>query len=371
MKPWWQYLLYPFTPLYWLGVTVRNVFFDVGILRSRKFPIWVISVGNLSAGGTGKSPHIEYLIRILGTLSLNKKNMDITPSRTAVLSRGYGRNTTGFVLASETSTAHDIGDEPMQMKQKFKDLYIAVDEKRPRGIDKLLEVNKEINLVLLDDAFQHRYVSPAMSILLTNYHQPFYEDNLMPVGTLREPAHNYKRSDIIIVTRSPHNITDVERKMMTKKIKPLANQKVFYSSVVYEDIVPVYKNNTSIPVIGKNTSVVLFTGIANANDLKKNLQSKAKEVKHLEYPDHHWYSLVEIMKVVDTFKQIQGEDKIIITTEKDAARLHQASVVEQLGNLPLFYMPIHIVIKEEKEFQEELLRQLGSYQLYNPIQKIR
>jgi len=363
-------LLYPFALLYRFVVVIRNIMFDAGILRSKKFPIWTISVGNLSVGGTGKSPHIEYLIRLLGNLS-SYKNLNISPERTAILSRGYGRSTSGFLLASENSSAQEIGDEPMQMKMKFKDIMIAVDEKRVRGITKLLELNKEINLVLLDDAFQHRYVQPSISILLTNYYKPFYEDSMMPTGSLREPVGGYRRADVIIVTRTPHDILDVERKMIIKKIKPFPHQKVFFSSVVYQDMTPVYDISFFGKTITKETSVVLLTGIANANDFRKQVQKQAKEVIHMSYSDHHWYSLVEIMKLKDTFNNISNPDKIILTTEKDAARLHQSTITEQLEKLPVFFTPIQVKIKEEAEFEEELVRHLGSYQLYNPIQKIR
>ncbi len=338
-----RFLLYPVALLYGIIVYCRNLMFDIGILRSKSFPVWVISVGNLSVGGTGKSPHIEYFIRILDRLSPKYINMDITASKTAILSRGYGRNTSGFHLVTETSTAQDVGDEPKQMKEKFKDVYVAVDEKRARGVKKLLEIDKNINLFLLDDAVQHRYVTPTFSILLTNFHKPFYEDHLLPVGRLREQKRGYKRADIIIVTRTPNKLLDVEKKMTVKKINPLTHQKVFFSSVVYEEPIAVYPGSSfEIPKIGKSTSVVLFTGIANSNDLRKGMQAQAKEVVHMNYPDHHWYSLVDIMKVVDAFNNIENPDKIIITTEKDAVRLHQSSVVEQLGKLPIFYIPIHI-----------------------------
>jgi tetraacyldisaccharide 4'-kinase len=216
--------------------------FDIGILRSKSFPVWVISVGNLSVGGTGKSPHIEYFIRILDRLSPKYINMDITASKTAILSRGYGRNTSGFQLVTENSTAQDVGDEPKQMKEKFKDVYVAVDEKRARGVKKLLEIDKNINLFLLDDAVQHRYVTPTFSILLTNFHKPFYEDHLLPVGRLREQKRGYKRADIIIVTRTPNKLLDVEKKMTVKKINHLTNQKVFFSREEYEETVTVYNN---------------------------------------------------------------------------------------------------------------------------------
>jgi len=364
-----RFLLYPFALLYGFIVYMRNVFFDIGILRTRSFPAWVISVGNLSVGGTGKSPHIEYLISILDKLSAKYKNMNITASHTAVLSRGYGRRTSGFLMVTEESTAQDVGDEPKQVKDKFKDVYVAVDEKRARGVKKLLEINKEINLFLLDDAVQHRYVTPTFSLLLTNYHKPFYEDHLLPVGKLREQRRGYKRADIIIVTRTPYNLLDVEKKMVIKKINPLTHQKVFFSSVIYETPVAVYPDCTVIPKIEKTTSVVLLTGIANSNDLRKSLIAQTKEVKHFNYPDHHWYSLVDVMKVVDAFNGIDNPDKIIITTEKDAMRLHQSSVIEQLGKLPIFYIPIHIKVREEAEFEAEILRYLSSSHLYKPIAK--
>ncbi len=365
-----RFLLYPFALMYRVIVVIRNIMFDSGILRSKKFPIWTISVGNLSVGGTGKSPHIEYLIRLLGNLS-SYKNLHISPERTAILSRGYGRSTSGFLLVNENSSAQEIGDEPMQMKMKFKDIMIAVDEKRARGITKLMEMNKDLNLVLLDDAFQHRYVQPSVSILLTNYYKPFYEDSMMPTGSLREPVGGYRRADIIIVTRTPHDILDVERKMIIKKIKPFPHQKVFFSSVIYHEMTPVYDVAFFGKKVTKETTVILLTGIANANDFRKHVQKQAREVIHISYPDHHWYSLVEIMKVKDMFNNISSADKIILTTEKDAARLHQATITEQLEKLPVFYTPIQVKIKEESEFEEILVRHLGSYQLYNPIQKIK
>jgi len=365
-----RFLLYPFALLYGIGVYARNLMFDIGILRSRSFPVWVISVGNLSVGGTGKSPHIEYLISILDKLSSKYKNMNIKAEHTAVLSRGYGRGTSGFHLVTDTSTAQEVGDEPKQIKEKYKDVYVAVDEKRARGVKKLLELNKDINLFLLDDAVQHRYVTPTFSILLTNYHKPFYEDHLLPAGRLREQRRGYKRADIIIVTRTPHNLVDVEKKIVIKKINPLTHQKVFFSSVIYDEPLPVYPDCKVSPKIEKTTSVVLLTGIANSNDLRKSLLSKAKEVIHINYPDHHWYTLVDIMKVVDAFNNISNPDKIIITTEKDAVRLHQSSVVEQLGKLPIFYIPIHIKLREEAEFEEEILRYLNASHLYKPIEKV-
>ncbi len=361
-------LLYPFALLYGLAVLIRNLFFDIGILGSKSFPVWVISVGNLSVGGTGKSPHIEYLIRLFGRLSQRQGNLNFTPSKTAVLSRGYGRSTKGFRIVTAQSTAEEAGDEPVQIKRKFGSVHVAVDEKRTRGIAKLLEADKDINLFLLDDAMQHRYVKPAINILLTNYHKPFYNDHLLPAGTLREPGSGYKRADIIVVTRTPANLPDVEKKMTIKKIAPLINQSIFFSGYIYDNPLPVYATISSIPKIVKTTSVVLLTGIANSNDFRKHLESKSKEVFHFNFADHHRFSMVDIMKVTDTFKNIGNPDKIIITTEKDSTRLQQPALVEQLGSLPVFYIPVRISMHDEQGFEELLLRLLNAYQLYTPLQ---
>jgi tetraacyldisaccharide 4'-kinase len=216
---------------------------------------------------------------------------------------------------------------------------------------------------------QHRYVTPSFSILLTNYHRPFYEDHLLPVGRLREQKRGYKRADIIVVTRTPVNLLDVEKKMSIKKIDPLSNQKVFFSSVVYDEPLPVYPRSTPAPKIDKTTSVVLLTGIANSNDIRKDIEAKAKEVIHKNYPDHHWFSPVDIMKVVDAFNSMDNPDKIIITTEKDSVRLHQPALVEQLGKLPIFYIPIRVRIHDEQEFEALVIRYLNSFHLYKPLQK--
>ncbi len=362
-------LLYPFALLYGIVAFIRNVLFDAGILRSKSYPVWVISVGNLSVGGTGKSPHVEYLIRLLGSISSKYANLHFTPSKTAVLSRGYGRRSSGFRIVTTGSSAEEAGDEPVQIKGKFQDVNVAVDEKRTRGIAKLLETKKDINLFLLDDSFQHRYVTPTVSILLTNYHKPFYEDHLLPAGTLREQRRGYRRADIIIVTRTPENLTDVEKKMTIKKINPLPNQNIFFSSIVYDPPIAVYGNSSANPKIQKDTSVVLLTGIANANDLKKYLQAGAKEVVHEEYRDHHQFTLVEIMKIKDIFNRMENPNKIIITTEKDSVRLHQSAIAEQLSGLPVFYIPVRVKMHDEAGFEELIIRYLNSFQLYKPLQR--
>lgn len=348
---------------------MRNILFDMGILPKKDFRVWIISVGNLSVGGTGKSPHIEYLIRLLGTISSKFTNLDFAPSKTAVLSRGYGRQSSGFRMVTLQSTAQEAGDEPVQIKQKFKDVVVAVDEKRKRGIENVIKMDKNINLFLLDDAFQHRYVKPTFSILLTNYYKPFYADHLLPAGTLRELRAGYKRADIIVVTRAPVNLTDIEKKLTIKKIAPLVNQSVFFSSILYEEPLPVYSHCNAVPHIQKDTSVILLTGIANANDLRKYLQLNAKEVFHEQYPDHHPFSLVDIMKVVDKFQSIDNADKIIITTEKDSTRLHLPALVEQLGGLPIFYLPVRIKMHAEQGFEQWVIRYLNAFQLYKPLHK--
>ena len=214
-----KYILYPFAFLYSIVVSTRNIFFDIGILRSHRFPLWVISIGNLSAGGTGKSPHSEYIARLFEKLSRTTyENLDLSFDKMGIISRGYGRVNKGFLLVNNSSNAREIGDEPMQLKKRLKDIYVGVDESRVRGIKILLSLNPQLRMMILDDGFQHRYVKPNLSILLTNYNDPFYNDTMLPAGLLREPKGGYKRAKIIIVTNTPLNITDVEKKLILKNL---------------------------------------------------------------------------------------------------------------------------------------------------------
>ena len=238
------------------------------------------------------------MARLLEKLNRKHTELDFPYNKMAILSRGYGRTTKGFLLISNSSNAKEAGDEPMQLKRRLNDVYVGVDEKRAEGIKMLLELNPQLKVVILDDAFQHRYVKRDIFILLTNYNAPFYNDCMLPAGRLREPRRGYKRAQFIIVTNTPENITDAEKEIILKKIKPKSKQKVFFSGIIYQSLVPVFKNDLPIRVIDKNCSVVLLTGIANAHNLYNHLAEIARDVIHIPFPDHYVFKSADIVKVI-------------------------------------------------------------------------
>ena len=369
MKP-LQAILYPFSFLYGTIVTGRNLLFNIGILRSRPFPLWVICIGNLSAGGTGKSPHSEYIARLMERLTKSHANLDLHFDKIGIISRGYGRINRGFLLVNNSSNAREIGDEPMQLKRRLKDIYIGVDENRVRGIKILLSLNPQLRMIIMDDGFQHRYVKPTLSILLTNYNDPFYNDHILPAGRLREPKRGYKRAKYIIVTNVPVNITDVEKKLVLKNINPTSHQKVFFSSIYYEALSPVFKTTNPIPAIDKDCTVLLLTGIANTHSIYNHMAEIARDVVHIPYADHHIYTPADIAKVVKAFNAISNPNKFIVTTEKDSVRLHLGDLMKDFGTAPIFFLPIHVKVHEEKDFEEALLNNLPPLNPNKPIQKL-
>jgi tetraacyldisaccharide 4'-kinase len=322
-------LLFPFSLLYGLIVVVRNWCYDAGIFKSTQFDIPVISVGNLDVGGAGKSPMTEYLIRLF------------KPDYTlATLSRGYGRKTKGFVVAGSVQlisrhqsliTADAIGDEPAQFAQKFPDITVAVCEDRVAGIN-LLKSNH--NLIILDDAYQHRAVKPGLSILLFDYSRVNTPHLLLPAGNLREPFSGRKRADVIIITKCPVELSAVEQADIIKRIKPFPNQQVFFISTTYLPLQDM-TGNPSGAVITAGTTVFLLTGIANAKPLLQHIKNYTQHIIHHNYPDHHRFSLKNITKLADEFSACTSKNKLIITTEKDAQRLVDLPVVKQLSVLVL------------------------------------
>jgi len=340
-------LLFPFAFLYGLVVLLRNWLYDSGILTSKEFNNSVIVIGNLSAGGTGKSPMTEYLVRLL------KDKFPI-----ATLSRGYKRHTSGFMIAEKDSTSIQIGDEPLQFKKKFPETIISVDENRRDGIQRLLTQFPELKVVLLDDAFQHRKVKPGLSILLSDYGKMFYDDYLLPVGTLREWRSGKKRADIIVVTKCPDNLTPVEKRIILKKISPDPYQQVLFSHIKYGDPVAVFPSSPPLLLQEKEKelTVILLTGISNPRPLEDFLLNKKIKIISLTYPDHHEYTLVEATKLLEKFQDDNSSRKIIITTEKDAMRLDKPGLIEVLHNLPMYYIPIETTFDtKEKEAFDQLI----------------
>lgn len=345
--------LLPFSWLYGFGVGFRNMLFEMGILKSRSYTVPVISVGNITVGGTGKTPHVEYLIRLLK----DKANV-------AVLSRGYKRKSHGFVLADAETPMKMIGDEPYQMKQKFPDITVAVDSKRTRGIDHLIggEAGKDIDVVLLDDAFQHRYVKPGINILLVDYHRLIIYDELLPAGRLREPVKSKDRADIVIITKCPWNLKPMEFRVITKAMKLYPYQQLFFSTHEYDVPIAVFPEEQgklgasetldSLASL-KDKNVLLLTGIGSPEQMKHDMEQMTDHVTPLTFSDHHDFKQKDIVAINEAFAALP-EPKVIITTEKDATRL---AVLEELSSevkQHLYKLPIYIQIMQD---QEELFNQ--------------
>ena len=312
-----RFLLFPFAILYDFVTRIRNIFFDIGFFKETSFKIPVIVVGNLNMGGTGKTPQIEYLIRLL---EINFK--------TAVLSRGYKRKTAGFMLLNKNHAAEAVGDEPLQYFKKFKNINVAVDTNRVVGIANLISLVNPA-LVLLDDAFQHRKVKGSFYILLTKYDDLFVDDFLLPTGNLRENKHGAKRSDVILVTKCPENLSGNERNLIQQKLSKF-NKKVFFTYISYADkILGAVEMPTSEL---KNFEVLLITGIANPIPFINYLKSLDVKFQHLKYADHHHFSENEIIDIQKRFDEIESS-KIILTTEKDYVRL--SNTLKNVSYLPI------------------------------------
>ncbi|MCB0526082.1 MAG: tetraacyldisaccharide 4'-kinase [Lewinellaceae bacterium] len=345
-------LLLPIALLYGLGVGLRNLLYRIGVLRSVKFDIPVISVGNLTVGGTGKSPHIEYL------LSWLSEYLDL-----AVLSRGYGRSTAGYREVTAFETAETVGDEPLQFKRKFPSIPISVSESRSLGIPQLVKSNPSTHCVLLDDAFQHLAITPGLNIMLTEYNRPFYRDWLLPSGRLREWRNGYRRADIIIVTKCPADLTEQQRQKIRYEIDPYPRQRIYFSrynyGMPYDMLRPDQKREIDL-----NTDVLLVSAIANTDYLLNYVGSEAKSVQTIEYEDHHYFSEDELSNMKKHFERLPGKEKIIITTEKDATRLELHNEFFIQHNLPVFILPIEVQFcgDDEIAFQEDVKKVLLDFQ---------
>lgn len=335
MKRWY---LYPFSLLYSIGAAVRNMMYSTGLKKSVKFRTPVINVGNLSVGGSGKSPMVMYLAEVLSR-----------QYRTGVLSRGYGRLTKGYSITNYKSTFKTVGDEAMQLFERFRNrIVIGVSEERVPGAKKIIE-EMELDVLLLDDAFQHRAIKPGLNLLLTDYHNPYFKDFVLPAGDLREPRSGASRADIIIVTKCPPELTDEKKQYYISRIKPGNRQKIFFSSVVYdENIMSADKhmpdNNLAY------YDILLITGIANPKPLVEHLSHYSSRVKHLKFRDHHNFSDTDVKNIISEYKKL-GEYRLILTTEKDYVRLKG---FDQLRDL-LYYWPINVVIDRKDDFNKLIL----------------
>ena len=339
--------LLPFSWIYGSIVRFRNWLFDMGLKKSKSFSIPIISVGNITVGGSGKTPHVEYLIRLLHD-----------KAKIAVLSRGYKRKSHGYVLAEESTTMPEIGDEPFQMHQKFSDIYVAVDAKRARGIENLQndEATKDVDVVLLDDAFQHRYVKPGINILLVDYHRLIIYDKMLPAGRLREPLSGKNRADIVIITKCPKDLKPMEFRVLTKAMDLYPFQKLYFTSIDYDTPKGVFEEKQIELDKLQDYHVLLLTGIASPKQMEHDLKPMTKDITNLSFGDHHSFKGKDIDRINDAFESMP-EPRIIITTEKDAVRLRETEGLYEKVKSNMYELPIKVsfMLDQQDNFNEKII----------------
>ena len=348
-----QILLIPFSLLYGLGISLRNFAYKYGLLKGVAFNIPIISVGNLTIGGAGKTPHIEYLVRLL------KDYINI-----ATLSRGYGRTTKGFRFVNPNNTAEEVGDEPLQFRRKFPDVMVSVSENRTFAIPQLLMEQPELQTVLLDDAFQHRSIDPGLNVLLTEYQYPYTKDFLLPSGRLREWPSAAQRADIIIVSKCPNALEEADRQRLIEALEPLSYQKIFFSYYTYQKPYFIFNPGYRAP-LNSELTVLLISAIARTEYLVDYLETQVEAVSVLQYEDHHYFTNYDVSHLKRNFELIENPKKIILTTEKDAMRLelHRDYLLE--NKLPVFVLPAEVAFHGEdgEEFNKAIQQFLLNFRV--------
>ncbi|WP_167619467.1 tetraacyldisaccharide 4'-kinase [Maribellus sediminis] len=347
-------LLYPLSLLYGMVVFVRNRAYDLDILKSREFEVPLISIGNITVGGTGKTPHTEYLVQLL------KEKYNV-----ATLSRGYKRKTKGFRLVETDSTAEEAGDEPLQIKNKFPEVTVSVCENRVDGVEKLLDAKNEPtpDVVLLDDAFQHRRITPGINILLIDYNRQIKDDKLLPLGRLREGTYQVRRANIIIFTKCPDVVTPIMRRILQNDVHLLPYQKLYLTRFAYDKLVPAFdgKRLEKLFYEEKKYAQLVLTGIASPGPVYKHLQQYTDRMETLSFPDHHAYSEEDINTIKQKFEALQAEKKIIVTTEKDLMRLKNCNNLSEELKKAMYYLPVTVQFldDDQKSFNKKILNYVG------------
>ena len=344
-----KFLLIPFAALYGCIIWMRNKCFDWGLLGSEKFSTPVITVGNLNVGGTGKTPHVEYLIRLLRNRY-----------RVATMSRGYKRRSKGFLMAEESTTALEIGDEPMQYHTNFPGIVVSVAEDRREGIVRLKLRKPEVQVILLDDAYQHRSVRAGFNLLITEYARPYFRDHLLPFGRLREGRAGAKRADIIIVSKCPAVLDENEAAGIRKKLRPASNQSVFFTNLRYGEPYDFFSGD---PVSLNGKKVILVCGIARPQPLVKALEEKAVLQNVMRYPDHYYFVPADVKAMEKSYAEAPSEDLVIVTTEKDASRLHLHRGQLQDTGMKIAVLPVQItfLFDAQLDFNEKIEKFITSY----------
>jgi tetraacyldisaccharide 4'-kinase len=342
-------LLYPLSLIYGAITSVRNFLYDSRILPSVEFPFPVICVGNITVGGTGKTPHTEYIAGLL------KGNF-----RVATLSRGYKRKTSDFRVATSAAHVSEIGDEPLQIFRNFPEILVTVDRNRVHGVNKILQEHPETEVIILDDGFQHRRITPGFSILLSDYERLIVRDHMLPYGHLRENKGNMRRADIILITKSPESISPIERRLIVKEIDKAPYQNLYFTTFRYKTSLPVFENRAEaiLPDITLNVSsgIVLITGIANPRPFKEYLDKSFKEIIHLKFPDHHNFDEKDLKIILSAYDKLNSDKRYLFTTEKDAVRLREFTNIAEPYRSAFFYIPIGIhFLNEDKEEFDNLI----------------
>jgi tetraacyldisaccharide 4'-kinase len=341
-------ILYPFSIIWRLITDFRNFLYDTRILKSYKFDFPVICIGNITVGGTGKTPHSEYIIDLLKV----KYNV-------ALLSRGYKRHTKGFLFARQGSVAADIGDEPLQIIRKFPGITVAVDSNRVRGVKKILSGKPETDVIILDDGFQHRRINPGLSILLSESGRPISRDHLLPYGNLRESPANIERADILLITKTPENLSEEMQLLSESETGKSPDQRLFFTTFRYRYPEPVFDKSASGSVSFNlpECSIVLVTGIANPKPLYNHLRETCKEIIHLSFGDHHNFTGRDILKINDAMISLGTGHKYVFTTEKDAVRLRELTEIPESLLALFYYIPVEIGFLNNKgnEFDNLIL----------------
>jgi len=342
-------LLYPFSALYGLIVSIRNFLYDYKIFKSTEFEIPVISIGNITVGGTGKTPHTEYMVDLLSQQFI-----------VTTISRGYKRKTRGYQEVQVNSLAINVGDEPLQIKSKFNDIQVIVDEKRVHAIEIIQkqEASHLPDIIILDDGFQHRSVSAGINILLIDFNRPIDKDSLMPGGRLRESKWQMRRANVIIYTKCPQEISPITRRILMKDVNLRPYQNLFFTTMIYQPLTPVFPEQAiATPKLASDRfSVLLVTGIANPEHLLKYLSNFSENITSMKFPDHHHFNASNIQQIEQKFTGIEAENKIIITTEKDSMRLKDMDLSPSMKSM-LFYVPVKIKFlhSEGKNFDEKIV----------------
>lgn len=345
IRPW----LLPFAWLYGIGANIRNWLFETGKLKEKAYNVPVICVGNLTVGGTGKTPHTEYLVQLL------KDRFQV-----AVLSRGYKRNSNGFIESNEYTTVKTIGDEPWQMKKKFPEVTVAVDKDRCHGIEKLLRKERKPDVFILDDAFQHRYVKAGENILLIDYNRMILKDKLLPAGSLREPIGAKDRATTVIITKCPKNLSPMDYRIITKDLNLYAYQKLFFTTLTYRDLYSITQPQAKYEFncLRKDVHIIAIAGIASPQPFFNHLSERSKNIHKFTFDDHHTFTSNDLKKINQAFMKLPEGKRIVITTEKDAARLlHCTQFLKYPFAQYTFAQPIEVEFLQDKqdEFNEIII----------------